>query len=137
MVIATKAEMARNPRQLIVYPEGTRRPPGAEPKYKWGVVELSAQLGIPVVPVAHQAGLFWPRRKFLRYPGTIRARFLPPIMPGLDKEEFMRQLIAATETACDEILVETAKNEPSLPLPPSAIARLEQLKVVPVASAVL
>lgn len=133
VVAATKAEMARNPRQLIVYPEGTRRPPGAEPKYKWGIVELYNQLQLPVVPVAHQAGLFWPRRKFLRYPGTIKARFLPPIEPGLGKEEFMRRLIEATETACDEILVETAKAEPKLPLPPSAMARLEQLRQ-PVAS---
>lgn len=128
VVAATRAEMARNPRQLIVYPEGTRRPPGAEPKYKWGIVELYVQLGLPVVPVAHQAGLFWPRRKFLRYPGTIRARFLEPIPPGLDKQEFMRRLIEATETACDEILVETARAEPDLPLPPSAVARLAELR---------
>ena len=46
---------------------------------------LYAQLGLPVVPVAHVAGLYWPRRKFLRYPGTIKARFLPPIPPGLDR----------------------------------------------------
>ena len=97
----TKAEMARNPRQLIIYPEGTRRAPGDEPAYKYGIVELYAQLGLPVVPVAHVAGLYWPRRKFLRYPGTIKARFLPPIPPGLDKEEFMRRLIAETEAACD------------------------------------
>lgn len=124
---ATLAEMARNPRQLIIYPEGTRRPPGAEPKYKWGIVELYSQLGLPVVPVAHQAGLFWPRRKFLRYPGVIRARFLKPIEPGLDKEEFMRRLIAATEAGCDEILVETTRTEPGLPLPPTAVARLAEL----------
>jgi len=135
VVIATKAEMARNPRQLIVYPEGTRRPPGAEPKYKWGIVELYHQLQIPVVPVAHQAGLFWPRRKFLRHPGTIRARFLPAIEPGLDKDEFMRRLIEATERACDEILVETAKAEPTLPLPPTAVERLAQLERQPIASA--
>lgn len=90
VVEATKAEMARNPRQLIIFPEGTCRPPGAEPAYKWGIVELYSQLGIPVVPVAHQAGLFWPRRKFLRYPGTIRAQFLKPIPAGLGKEEFMK-----------------------------------------------
>ena len=128
VVVATKAEMARNPRQLIVYPEGTRRPPGAEPKYKWGIVELYTQLNLPVVPVAHQAGLFWPRRKFLRYPGTIKARFLPPIEAGLGKEEFMRRLVESTEAACDEILLETAASEPDLPLPPSAQARIEQLK---------
>ncbi|EAB6718295.1 1-acyl-sn-glycerol-3-phosphate acyltransferase, partial [Salmonella enterica subsp. enterica] len=114
---STLEEMARNPRQLIIYPEGTRRPPGAEPNYKWGIVELYTLLNLPVVPVAHQAGLFWPRRKFLRYPGTIRARFLEPIPPGLDKEEFMRRLISATEAACDEILVETSKDPDCPPLP--------------------
>ena len=80
----TKREMAHD-RQLIIYPEGTRRAPGDEPAYKYGIVELYAQLGLPVVPVAHVAGLWWPRRKFLRYPGTIKARFLPPIPAGLDK----------------------------------------------------
>ncbi|HEY5817524.1 MAG TPA: 1-acyl-sn-glycerol-3-phosphate acyltransferase [Mesorhizobium sp.] len=133
VIQATKAEMARNPRQLIIYPEGTRRPPGAEPKYKWGIVELYTHLGIPVVPVAHQAGLYWPRRKFLRYPGTIRARFLKPIEAGLDKEEFMRRLTEETEAACDEILVETVRAEPSLPLPPTAVERLAQLARVPAA----
>lgn len=123
----TLAEMARNPRQLIIYPEGTRRPPAAEPKYKWGIAELYSLLNVPVVPVAHQAGLFWPRRKFLRYPGTIRARFLEPIPPGLDKEEFMRRLVESTEAACDAILVETVRSEPSLPLPPTARSRLAEL----------
>ena len=94
VVAATKAEMARNDRQLIIYPEGTRRAPGDEPAYKYGIVELYAQLGMPVVPVAHVAGLYWPRRKFMRYPGTIKARFLKPIAAGLDSEEFMARLIA-------------------------------------------
>ena len=50
VVAATKAELARNDRQLIIYPEGTRRAPGDEPAYKYGIVELYAQLGMPVVP---------------------------------------------------------------------------------------
>ena len=104
VVAATKEEMARNPRQLIIYPEGTRRAPGDEPAYKYGIVEIYAQLGVPVVPVAHVAGLYWPRRKFLRYPGTIKARFLPPIPPGLGKDEFMQRLIGETEAACDQML---------------------------------
>lgn len=129
VVAATKAELARNPRQLIIYPEGTRRPPGAEPAYKWGIVELYSELGVPVVPVAHVAGLFWPRRKFLRYPGTIKARFLKPIEAGLSKEAFMARLIAETEAACDALLVDAARSPNPPPLPPTAVKRLAGLGV--------
>lgn len=129
VVAATKEELARNPRQLIIYPEGTRRPPGAEPAYKYGIVELYSQLGLPVVPVAHVAGLYWPRRKFMRYPGTIRARFLEPIAPGLSKEQFMDRLVRVTENACDELLVEAAGSTNPPPMPPTAVKRLEQLGV--------
>ena len=128
VVTATRQEMDRNPRQLIIYPEGTRRPPGAEPSYKYGIVEIYAQLGVPVVPVAHVAGLYWPRRKFLRYPGTIKARFLPPIPPGLGKEEFMRRLIGETEAACDQLLVEAAQGPTPPPMPPTAVKRLAELR---------
>ncbi|MBX3597912.1 MAG: 1-acyl-sn-glycerol-3-phosphate acyltransferase [Rhizobiaceae bacterium] len=128
VVKATKAELARNPRQLIIYPEGTRRPPGAEPVYKWGIVELYTQLNLPVVPVAHQAGLFWPRRKFLRYPGTIRAEFLPAIPPGLDKKTFMARLIGETEAAADRILIETSKDAVKPPYHSPAKERLAELE---------
>jgi 1-acyl-sn-glycerol-3-phosphate acyltransferase len=128
VVAATKAELARNPRQLIIYPEGTRRPPGAEPAYKYGIVELYNQLGVPVVPVAHVAGLYWPRRKFLRFPGTIHARFLPAIPPGLGKEKFMARLIGDTEKACDQLLVEAAAAKNPPPMPPTAVKRLEELR---------
>ncbi|WP_027167485.1 1-acyl-sn-glycerol-3-phosphate acyltransferase [Mesorhizobium sp. WSM3224] len=129
VVTATRQEMDRNPRQLIIYPEGTRRPPGAEPSYKYGIVELYTQLGVPVVPVAHVAGLYWPRRKFLRYPGTIKARFLPAIPPGLSKEEFMQRLIGETEAACDQMLVEAARTPNPPPMPPTAVRRLAELGV--------
>jgi 1-acyl-sn-glycerol-3-phosphate acyltransferase len=129
VVAATKKELARNPRQLIIYPEGTRRAPGDNPAYKYGIVEIYAQLELPVVPVAHVAGLYWPRRKFLRYPGTIKARFLPPIPAGLDREEFMRRLIAETETACDQLLVEAAQADNPPVLPPTAVKRLAELGV--------
>jgi 1-acyl-sn-glycerol-3-phosphate acyltransferase len=131
VVAATKAEMARNPRQLIIYPEGTRRAPGDEPNYKWGIVELYSELGVPVVPVAHVAGLYWPRRKFLRFPGTIKARFLKPIPAGLGKEEFMKRLISETEAACDQILIESAQAPNPPPLPPTAVRRLKELGVQP------
>lgn len=127
-VAASARKEIANDRQLIIYPEGTRRAPGAAPAYKWGVAELYSQLNLPVVPVAHQAGLFWPRRKFLRYPGTIKARFLPPIEAGLSKEEFMSRLIQETEAGCDEILLETVAMRDCPPLPPTAQARLSQLR---------
>lgn len=127
VVAATKAELARNPRQLIIYPEGTRRAPGDEPAYKYGIVELYSQLGVPVVPVAHVAGLYWPRRKFLRFPGTIHARFLPAIPPGLPKDEFMKRLIGDIETACDQLLVEASQAENPPPMPPTAVKRLREL----------
>lgn len=129
VIAATQTELARNSRQLIIYPEGTRRAPGDEPNYKWGIVELYSQLGVPVVPVAHVAGLYWPRRKFMRYPGTIKARFLPPIPPGLGKEEFMARLIAETEAACDQFLVDAATGLNPPPLPPTAVKRLKELGV--------
>lgn len=114
-------------RQLIIYPEGTRRPPGAEPVYKYGIAELYHQLGVPVVPVAHVAGLFWPRRRFMRYPGTIRMRYLPPIPPGLDREEFLARLVRETEAACDELLLEAARQPDAPPLPPEAARRVAAL----------
>ncbi len=60
-----------------------RHPPfaGAPPQYKYGIVHLYEALNLPVVPIAHNAGLYWPRRKFLRYPGTIRSAH-PSAHPG-------------------------------------------------------
>ena len=86
-------------REIIIFPEGTRRPPGAQPDYKTGVVLLYEALGIPCVPVALNSGLFWPRRSLERRAGTIVVEFLDPIPPGLPKDEFLKRLIASIETA--------------------------------------
>ena len=91
--LAAMTERAREEtakgREIIIFPEGTRRAPGAEPKYKFGVAFLYTELGIPCVPVALNSGLFWPRRSFRRYPGVVRVEFLPPIEPGLDRRYSM------------------------------------------------
>lgn len=116
-------------RQIMIYPEGTRRSPGDEPAYKYGIAHLYYELGIPVVPIAHVAGLFWPRRKFMRYPGTIKCRVLPPIEPGLSKEAFLEKLKTVTEAACDEFLIEAATGANPPPLPESARKRLAELGV--------
>jgi 1-acyl-sn-glycerol-3-phosphate acyltransferase len=96
----------RGGRQLIIFPEGTRRRPGAEPRYKFGVAHLYAEVGVPCVPVALNSGLFWPRRALLRLPGTIVVEFLPPIMPGLEKDVFQRRLQSDIEAATARLLAE-------------------------------
>jgi len=100
-------------REIIIFPEGTRRPPGAPPDYKTGVVLLYEALGIPCVPVALNSGLFWPRRSLLRRPGTIVVEFLDPIPPGLPKSEFLLRLIESIETASNRLLAEVKAKEPA------------------------
>jgi 1-acyl-sn-glycerol-3-phosphate acyltransferase len=103
---ANAKEKIQGGRQLIIFPEGTRRPAGAEPRYKFGVAHLYAELGVPCVPVALNSGLFWPRRRFLRYPGTIVVEFLDPIPPGLDKNTFAARLQNDIETATTRLIEE-------------------------------
>ena len=123
----TKDEMATG-RQLIIYPEGTRRAPGAPPHYKYGIARLYRDLAVPVVPVVMHPGLFWPRRKFLRFPGHFKVRILPPIEAGLDPDVFLQKLVDVMEKASDALLVETVKDNPHLPLPPTARRRLKELQ---------
>jgi 1-acyl-sn-glycerol-3-phosphate acyltransferase len=105
MNAAAARELARN-RQVIIFPEGTRRAPGAEPRYKYGVVHLYLETGVPCLPIALNSGLFWPRRSFLRYPGTIRVELLDPIPPGLSKAAFFELLQREIETATARLVKE-------------------------------
>ena len=100
-----REELARN-RQIVIFPEGTRRPPGAEPAYKYGVVHLYAETGVPCLPIALNSGLFWPRRSFHRYPGTIVVEILDPIAPGLEREVFLAELQQTIETATARLIAE-------------------------------
>lgn len=99
-------EAAEAGRQVLIFPEGTRRPPGAEPAYKFGVGRLYQTLGMPCLPVALNSGAFWPRRRFLRKPGTIVVEFLEPIPPGYDRADFLALLQTRIERASDRLLRE-------------------------------
>jgi 1-acyl-sn-glycerol-3-phosphate acyltransferase len=105
----TKEQMQLG-RQLVIFPEGTRRPVGAPPAYKSGVAMIYAGAEVPCVPVALNSGLCWPRRTFLRYPGTITVEFLDALPPGLRREEFMSRLTASIEGATG-YLVEAGRRE--------------------------
>ncbi|AMJ63762.1 acyl-phosphate glycerol 3-phosphate acyltransferase [Bosea sp. PAMC 26642] len=101
-----KVEVGQKGRQLLIFPEGTRTAPGAPRSYKFGVAHIYGELGVPCVPVALNSGLYWPRRKFLRRPGTIRLEFLPAIAPGLGKAAFQKILEEQIETASDRLLTQ-------------------------------
>jgi 1-acyl-sn-glycerol-3-phosphate acyltransferase len=109
MNACARRELARN-RQIIIFPEGTRRPPGAEPKYKYGVAHLYVETGVPCVPIALNSGLFWPRRSIRRYPGTIRVEVLDPIPPGLAKDAFFERLQRDIEMATARLIAESERD---------------------------
>ncbi len=107
-------------RQLVVFPEGTRKPVGASPGYKAGVARIQADTGVVCVPVALNSGLFWARRQFRRHPGTVVIEFLAPIAPGFGKQAFMRRLEERIETATAGLVAEACAKDPSLGCPPGS-----------------
>ncbi len=86
-VIEQGRDTLRGGRWVTIFPEGTRVPPGETRRYGISGAALAADVGCPVVPVAHNAGDFWPRRGFLKHPGTVRFCIGPPIDPTLQEPE--------------------------------------------------
>ena len=106
MTARAKKELARS-RQVIIFPEGTRRPIGAEASYKPGIAHLYARAGVVCVPLALNSGMFWPRRSLLRYPGTVLVEALDPIAPGLDPRSFLARLQDVLEEATARLVQES------------------------------
>jgi len=111
---------ARKNREIVIFPEGTRRRPGAPPAYMPGVLMLYDSLNVPCCPVALNSGLFWPRRSFRRYPGTIIVEFLDPIPSGLPRKEFAARLQDAIEKATERLLQEALASGSPPPSPTPA-----------------
>ena len=114
--------------QVIIFPEGTRRAPLAAPDYRFGVTRLYLALGVPVVPVAVNSGLYWGRNSLVLWPGTARARFLPPIPPGLDQEAFQERLVGDIETASTELAIEAWNEGLRRPIPPALREKFDELR---------
>jgi len=102
-----KAQAAKDAgRQILIFPEGTRRNPGDEPVYKPGVAGLYSFLDLPCVPVALTSGLVWRGSGLIKYPGKIVVEFLPHIAPGLKRDSFMAELESRIEKATGKLLQE-------------------------------
>ena len=104
--VAALRAMARRGRErleqgfwVVVFPEGTRVAPGEHRHYHLGGAWLAAASGAPVVPVAHNAGLYWPRNAFLKRPGTVTVRIGPAIEPA---ERDPKTINAIAETWIEE-----------------------------------
>jgi 1-acyl-sn-glycerol-3-phosphate acyltransferase len=96
--------------QLVIFPEGTRRAPGAPADYKTGFAQIYSACGVTCLPVALNSGLFWPRRTFMRYPGTLVVEFLDPLPPSLSKDDFISRVRGTIEEATGRI-VEAGRRE--------------------------
>ena len=120
-MVREAVKRAAQGRDVVIFPEGTRRPPGALPDYKPGIVLLYQALGIPCVPVALNSGYFWPRHSIMRRPGTIIVEFLPAIPPGLPRAEFMALLQDRIETATAALFPQDAVHNDASEMPASEL----------------
>jgi 1-acyl-sn-glycerol-3-phosphate acyltransferase len=105
LIDGARAAIARGV-PVIIFPEGSRTPPGGHVPYHPGVAALYLQLDRPVVPVALNSGLFWARRSFVKRPGRVVVEFLEPIEPGLERKAFMAELRHRLEGATDRLIEE-------------------------------
>jgi len=99
---AAARQVLEEDRPILIFPEGTRKNPGAPPDYKPGVAGLYTLLDVTCVPVALNSGVHW--TGFLKRPGTIVLEFLEPIAPGLKRDAFMDLLETRIETATNRLL---------------------------------
>lgn len=94
-VVAQGRQRLQSGLWVVVFPEGTRVAPGRRGRYAIGGAVLAAETGYPVVPVAHNAGSFWPRRGFFKKPGTVRVAIGPVIDSRGKSAEEIRKLSEA------------------------------------------
>jgi 1-acyl-sn-glycerol-3-phosphate acyltransferase len=112
-------------RRILIYPEGHLSKVGTQHRYRKGVYHLYADFGCPVVPVATNLGQRWNQNDFKKHAGPAKLEFLEPIMPGLEKDEFMALLETRIETRSRELL----DMENLGALDPADIGRVEENEV--------
>lgn len=98
-MVAASAGVIAAGRPIVIFPEGTRTAVGERRPYQPGVAALYRQLGLPMVPVAVNSGLFWGRRRFSKRPGRIVVEILPPLPPGCDRRAAMAEVETRIEAA--------------------------------------
>ncbi len=106
LMIAESRRALADGRPVLMFPEGTRAAPDQHPPFPIGITALYENLKVPVVPVALNSGLFWPRESLAKLPGRIVVEFLPPIPPGLPRKEFSARLHEIINRESDRLMAE-------------------------------
>lgn len=112
-MLASARQRIAQGRPIIIFPEGHRVKPGTSLKYKPGFLFLAQNMKLPVIPVALNTGMFWPRHCFTHLQGKVIVEFMEPMIPGADKNQFIEELQAKIEAKCAELNAETIKNYPA------------------------
>ena len=103
-------EQYQSGRQIVIYPEGTRKNAFDEPSYKYGITHMYQHAHARILPAALNSGLFWPRKGWKLYKGTCVLEFLPVIDPGMEPEEFSKNLEQAIEEKTNALMAEAASD---------------------------
>lgn len=114
--------------QIVIYPEGTRKAALAPAEYRQGIVRMYTTLNVPVVPVALNSGLYWGRNSRIIWPGTAKARFLPPIEPGLAPDVFTERLRSVIEAESNRLALEALESGIARPLDDRLKQRFDLLR---------
>jgi len=114
-VTSAAAKLVAKGQSILIFPQGTRTLPGIVRPYLPGVVAIYKGANVPVVPVALNSGLFWPRKLMDKQPGTITVEYLKPIEPGLDRKAFMKELEDRIEPATARLEAEALERFAHLP----------------------
>lgn len=115
-------------RQIVIFPEGTRTPPGSDRPYHPGIYALyKAFPDTPVIPVAINSGMFWGRHSFMKYGGEVTMEFLPTIEPDLDRKTFMKTIKGRIDDRTRELERE-AQAEFNLPTLTSRDVEIEEAR---------
>lgn len=109
-LLAGVAHVREQGRPIVIFPQGTRVKWDAttdEKPYKGGVVKMQQASHLPIVPMALNTGLFWPKLSWIKRPGRVIFQFLPPIPPGGDTASVMKKLEHDIENASHALMAET------------------------------
>ena len=97
-------EVLKQKRSIIIFPEGTRVKPFASANYHVGIIALHNKFSnVPILPIALNSGLFWSKNSWLKYPGTVIFKLLPPIIDKTNKEELLHYLKETIDKHSNEL----------------------------------